>query len=95
MLMSLHPLLAKDARSFGSAPRRVGRDPDVERLAAPYRRVERAHRLLERRRAPDGAYSRFISAIIGLAWIAVVSGLLYVRSPSTVSTHDRAAVPAP
>jgi hypothetical protein len=45
--------------------------------------------------APDGAYSRFISTIIGLAWIAVVSGLLYMRSPSTVSTHDRAAVPAP
>jgi hypothetical protein len=45
--------------------------------------------------APDGAYSRFISPIIGLAWIAVVSGLLYMRSPSTVSTRDRAAVPAP
>lgn len=45
--------------------------------------------------APDGAYARFITPIIGLAWIAVVSGLLYVRSPSTVSTRDRAAVPAP
>jgi hypothetical protein len=44
--------------------------------------------------APDGAYSRFISTIIGLGWIAVVSGLLYMRSPSTVSTHDRAGVPA-
>jgi hypothetical protein len=45
--------------------------------------------------APDGAYLRFISPIIGLAWIAVVSGFLYMRSPSTVSTRDRAAVPAP
>lgn len=44
--------------------------------------------------APDGAYSRFISTIVGLAWIAVVSGLLYMRSPSTVSTPDRGAVPA-
>jgi len=43
--------------------------------------------------APDGAYSRFVSTIIGLAWIAVVSGFL-MRSPSTVSTRDRAAVPA-
>jgi hypothetical protein len=45
--------------------------------------------------APDGAYSRFISTTIVLAWVAVVSGLLYMRSPSTVSTRDRAAVPAP
>lgn len=45
--------------------------------------------------APDGAYSRFISPIIGLAWITVISGLLVMRSPSTVSTRDRAAVPAP
>jgi hypothetical protein len=45
--------------------------------------------------APDGAYERLITPIIGLAWIAVVSGLLYMRSPSTVSTRDRAAVPAP
>ena len=44
--------------------------------------------------APDGAYSRFISPIVALAWIAVVSGFLYMRSPSTVSTRDRAAVPA-
>jgi hypothetical protein len=44
--------------------------------------------------APDGAYSRFISPIVALAWIAVVSGFLYMRSPSTVSTRDRAAVSA-
>ena len=43
--------------------------------------------------APDGAYSRFVSTIVGLAWIAVVSGFL-MRSPSTVSTPGRAAVPA-
>jgi hypothetical protein len=45
--------------------------------------------------APDGGYSRFIAPILALAWIAVVSGFLYMRSPSTGSTRDRAAVPAP
>jgi hypothetical protein len=44
--------------------------------------------------APDGAYSRFVSPIVALAWIAVVSGFLYMRTPSTVSTRDRVAVPA-
>jgi hypothetical protein len=43
--------------------------------------------------APGGAYSRFVSPILALAWIAVVSGLL-MRLPSTVSAPDRAAVPA-
>jgi hypothetical protein len=33
--------------------------------------------------APDGAYSRFISPLIGLAWITVVSGVLLTRSPAT------------
>jgi hypothetical protein len=45
--------------------------------------------------APDGAYSRFVSPIVGLAWIAVVSGLLAMRSPSMVSAPGQAAVPAP
>jgi len=45
--------------------------------------------------AADGAYSRFVSPILALAWIAVVSGFLYVRSPSTVATSDRSAVAAP
>ncbi len=44
--------------------------------------------------APDGAYSRFISTAGALAWIAVVSGFLYMRSASAVKTTDRAAVPA-
>jgi hypothetical protein len=44
--------------------------------------------------APDGAYTRFISTIVALAWIAVVSGFLYMRSPSAVKTPDRATVPA-
>jgi hypothetical protein len=44
--------------------------------------------------APDGAYSRFISPIVALAWVAVVSGLLIMRSPSTART-PRAAVAAP
>jgi hypothetical protein len=44
--------------------------------------------------APDGAYSRFVAPIVALAWIAVVSGLLYVRSPSTANTRDRMGVPA-
>ena len=44
--------------------------------------------------APDGTYSRFISPIIGLVWIAVVSGFLYKLNPSTVSTPGQAAVSA-
>jgi hypothetical protein len=32
--------------------------------------------------APDGAYSRFISPIIGLVWILVVSRVLLTRSPA-------------
>jgi hypothetical protein len=42
--------------------------------------------------AADGAYSRYVSPIIALAWIVVVSGFLYRRSPATVSTPDRPAV---
>jgi hypothetical protein len=33
--------------------------------------------------APDGAYSRFVSPIIGLVWVLVVSRVLLARSPST------------
>jgi hypothetical protein len=33
--------------------------------------------------APDGAYSRLISPIIGLVWILVVSQILLTRSPAT------------
>ena len=33
--------------------------------------------------APDGAYSRFVSPIIGLVWVLVVSGVLLTRSPAT------------
>jgi hypothetical protein len=33
--------------------------------------------------APDGAYSRFVSPIIGLVWILVVSQVLLTRSPAT------------
>ena len=33
--------------------------------------------------APDGAYSRFVSPIIGLAWALVVSWVLLSRSPAT------------
>ena len=42
--------------------------------------------------APDGAYSRFISPIIGIAWIVVISGIL-LKSPSAVRMPDQAAVP--
>jgi hypothetical protein len=34
--------------------------------------------------APDGAYSRFLSPIIGLVWILVVSRILLTRSPTRV-----------
>src|SRR5262249_2981564 len=33
--------------------------------------------------APDGAYSRFVSPVIGLAWIVVVSRTLLTRTPTT------------
>jgi hypothetical protein len=33
--------------------------------------------------APDGAYSRFVSPVIGLAWALVVSWVLLTRSPAT------------
>lgn len=33
--------------------------------------------------APDGAYSRFVSPAIGLAWLVVVSWILLARSPAT------------
>jgi hypothetical protein len=44
--------------------------------------------------APDGVYSRFITPIIGLVWIVVVSGFLYRLSPPTIRTPDRVAVSA-
>ena len=34
--------------------------------------------------APDGAYSRFISPIIGLVWVLIVSRVLLTRSPTRV-----------
>ena len=33
--------------------------------------------------APDGAYSRLVSPLIGLAWIVVVSRVVLTRSPAT------------
>ena len=33
--------------------------------------------------APDGAYSRFVSPIIGLVWVLVVSRVLLTKSPAT------------
>ena len=44
--------------------------------------------------APDGAYSQYISTGVALAWVAVVSGFLYMRSPTAATTRDRAPVPA-
>jgi hypothetical protein len=35
--------------------------------------------------APDGAYSRFIWPIVGVAWVVVVSGVLLSRAPATRS----------
>jgi hypothetical protein len=35
--------------------------------------------------APDGAYSRFVWPIIGVAWVVVVSRVLLTRSPATRS----------
>ena len=33
--------------------------------------------------APDGAYSRFVSPMIGIVWVLVVSRILLIRSPAT------------
>jgi hypothetical protein len=33
--------------------------------------------------APDGAYSRFVSPILGLVWVVVVSRVLLTQSPAT------------
>jgi len=44
--------------------------------------------------APDGAYSQYVSTIVALAWIAAVSGFLYMRSTSEVKAPEQAAVPA-
>ena len=33
--------------------------------------------------APDGAYSRYVSPIIGLVWVLIVSRILLTRSPAT------------
>lgn len=33
--------------------------------------------------APDGVYSRFVSPVVGLAWVLVVSRVLLMRSPAT------------
>jgi hypothetical protein len=33
--------------------------------------------------APDGAYSRFVSPLIGVVWVVVVSRVLLTRSPAT------------
>jgi hypothetical protein len=41
--------------------------------------------------AADGAYSQFISPIIGIAWIVVISGVL-LKSPSAAPKPDRPAV---
>jgi hypothetical protein len=45
--------------------------------------------------APDGAYSRFIEPIVALAWVVVVSGLLYARGPSTARMPQRETMPPP
>ena len=44
--------------------------------------------------APDGAYLRFISPIIALAWIAGISGLLVMRAPATARAPEHAAMSA-
>jgi hypothetical protein len=43
--------------------------------------------------APDGAYAQYISTGVALAWVALVSGFLYMRSPASATAPDRAAVP--
>jgi hypothetical protein len=45
--------------------------------------------------APDGAYSRWVTTIIGLAWLAVVSGFLTMRSPSAAGVPEGRVLPTP
>ena len=42
--------------------------------------------------APDGSYST-IAQLVAYLWIAVISGVLYVRSPTRATVPERAAVP--
>lgn len=42
--------------------------------------------------SPDGGYST-IAQLVAYLWIAVISGVLYVRSPATARSPERAAVP--
>jgi hypothetical protein len=42
--------------------------------------------------APDGGYST-IAQLVAYLWIAVISGVLYMRSPATATAPERAAVP--
>ena len=43
--------------------------------------------------APDGAYTHYISTIVALAWVAVVSGFLMMQRPSAARAPERAPVP--
>jgi hypothetical protein len=43
--------------------------------------------------APDGAYSRYVTMIVALAWTLVASVLLYMRAPATAPMPERAAIP--
>jgi hypothetical protein len=44
--------------------------------------------------AADEGYSQFVPTIVMLLWIAVVSGFLWLRSPTAATAPDRAAVPS-
>jgi hypothetical protein len=61
----------------------------VFRGARPARRDDLGPRWLW---APDGGYG-IVSGIILYVWVAVVSGFLTRRSPSTARAPQRAAVP--
>jgi hypothetical protein len=44
--------------------------------------------------APDGGYA-LVSRLVLVAWIVVISGFLYMQSPSAAKAPERVAVPAP
>jgi hypothetical protein len=44
--------------------------------------------------APDGAYSRFVSSIVGLVWVVVFSGLL-TRKLAAERAPEQAATSQP
>ena len=75
--------LAQDLGRLLGPPRAVGGDPDVPRLALAHRRVERAHRLLERRLGIEPVRVEDVDVVEAHAGCRLCSRLAsrYLREP--------------